>query len=123
MGSALVLGGCPEVALGEGVAGALLEVALEGDGLRLLVKADLGDEPPGQRSAGVAGSARIVLRQPLLEIGSTPDVARSARPLDQINIMHREGPVLRSLGEAGWWTGLDSNQRTGNPGRFTVCCL
>ena len=22
-----------------------------------------------------------------------------------------------------WWTGLDSNQRTGNPGRFTVCCL
>jgi integrase len=25
--------------------------------------------------------------------------------------------------EGGWWTGLDSNQRTGNPGRFTVCCL
>lgn len=24
---------------------------------------------------------------------------------------------------AGWWTGLDSNQRTGIPGRFTVCCL
>ena len=22
-----------------------------------------------------------------------------------------------------WWRGLDSNQRTGNPGRFTVCCL
>ena len=22
-----------------------------------------------------------------------------------------------------WWTGLDSNQRRGNPGRFTVCCL
>jgi hypothetical protein len=25
--------------------------------------------------------------------------------------------------EDGWWRGLDSNQRTGNPGRFTVCCL
>jgi hypothetical protein len=22
-----------------------------------------------------------------------------------------------------WWTGLDSNQRRGIPGRFTVCCL
>jgi uncharacterized protein RhaS with RHS repeats len=25
--------------------------------------------------------------------------------------------------QSAWWTGLDSNQRTGNPGRFTVCCL
>ncbi len=25
--------------------------------------------------------------------------------------------------KSSWWTGLDSNQRTGNPGRFTVCCL
>ena len=38
--------------------------------------------------------------------------------------------VAKGLADAGersgrerWWTGLDSNQRRGNPGRFTVCCL
>ena len=31
--------------------------------------------------------------------------------------------IALEFGGGGWWTGLDSNQRTGNPGRFTVCCL
>jgi hypothetical protein len=44
----------------------------------------------------------------------------------QANLLHCEsgGPSgACACPEKGWWTGLDSNQRTGNPGRFTVCCL
>jgi hypothetical protein len=46
----------------------------------------------------------------------------------ELHAANDEGEGSDALGsseavENGWWTGLDSNQRTGNPGRFTVCCL
>ena len=36
---------------------------------------------------------------------------------------HSSSSALSMLRRKIWWTGLDSNQRRGNPGRFTVCCL
>jgi hypothetical protein len=44
----------------------------------------------------------------------------------QVQICSDKKREMRSHGTVGngpWWTGLDSNQRTGIPGRFTVCCL
>ena len=44
--------------------------------------------------------------------------------VDGSRVAKNDPPMARSISRAGgWWKGLDSNQCTGNPGRFTVCCL
>ena len=65
----------PEVAIGEGVAGSVLEIEFEGFGFKLVGEIDGDNEIPRGILGGMFRGARIVLAQAFGQIGSQANVS------------------------------------------------
>jgi hypothetical protein len=78
------------VSLGEGSAGAGLEIPLEGDGLAVVVEPDRYDALPRDELARVRRLARIVLLQASWQVLGGTDVVflRTGQAAEQIDVSH-----------------------------------
>ena len=80
-----------KMALDESLARAALEVAFKGDGPALLRETEVAGEIPGFILPGVRRFARVVIGEPLSQIGRLADVSLIAGvdTLDDIDVVHR----------------------------------
>ncbi len=88
----------PEMPSGEGVAGAFLEVLLEGQSLVLVLEVDGYDQFPGAPMRSVGRGAGVVFGDALLQVFSGSDVAlsRESLGLEEVDV-HQMNPAGLAL--------------------------